>query len=276
MADEAAGFLVARGALGCAMVHSARPGAKPRAVVSLAAFFDRLTKSQLAGLNRVMRAAGMLAGRAQPPRLRTIADPGWSTMWMKRFKPLRIGRRFLIVAPWSRSRDPARLNLIVKPARAFGTGHHPTTAGVLRALEWLAAERRFRNALDVGTGSGILAIAMKLLGVPHVSAIDIDPEALENARENARLNHLEAALKFSSAPLNRLRRHYDLMVANILASTLIEMAPALVRLLARDGRLILAGILTREAAEVLRRYQPPLRCVFIGPSRGWATMVLAR
>ncbi len=276
MADEAAGFLVARGALGCAIAHGSRPGAKPRAVVSLAAFFTRVTESQLAEINRVMRAAGMLTGGARPPRLSTIADPGWSTMWMKRFKPLRIGRRFQIVAPWSMDRDPARLNLIVKPARAFGTGHHPTTAGVLRALERLAAERRFRNALDVGTGSGIVAMAMKLLGVQHVSAIDIDPEALENARENATLNHLSAALEFSSAPLNKLRRHYDLIAANILASTLIEMAPTLVRLLARDGRLILAGILAREAADVLRRYQPSLRCVFIGRSRGWATMVLAR
>ena len=164
----------------------------------------------------------------------------------------------------------------MKPARAFGTGHHATTAGVLRALEQLFAERPFRRALDVGTGSGILAIAMKLLGAQTVSAIDNDPEALENAHENAQLNQLEHELEFSSAALNAMRRRYDLIVANILAPTLIEMAPTLTRLLARDGRLILSGILAREAGEVLRSYRPALRCVSIGRNRGWATMVMRR
>jgi len=279
MADEAAGFLVARGALGCAIAQSFRPGVKPPKVVSLEAFFTRLTESQLAELLSAMRSAGMLAGSARHPRTSTIVDPGWATLWMKRFKPLRIGRRFLIVPPWSSERGPAhgnRIVLIVKPARAFGTGHHATTAGVLWDLEQLFAGRRFRSALDVGTGSGILAIAMKLLGAQTVSAIDSDPEALENARENAKLNQLEAGVEFSSAPLNAMRRRYDLIVANILAPTLIEMAPALTRLLARDGRLILSGILAREAGEVRRSYRPALRCVSIGRDHGWATMVMMR
>ncbi len=279
MADEAAGLLVARGALGCAVAQSFRPGAKPPKVVSLEAFFTRLNQSQLAGLTRQLRSAGMLAGDARGPRANTIADPGWSALWMSRFKPIRIGRRILIVPPWRIEHDSGRSNrivLIIKPARAFGTGHHPTTAGVLRVLEKLCTARRFLSALDVGTGSGILAIAMKLLGVQNLSAIDIDPDALENARENAKLNHLEAGLEFSSIALNTIRRRYDLIVANILASTLIEMAPVLTRLLARDGRLILAGILAREAGEVLRRYRPALRCVSISRDHGWATMVLAR
>ncbi len=226
-----------------------------------------------------MRSAGMLAGGARHPRASTIVDPGWATLWMKRFKPLRIGRRFLIVPPWSSERGSARSNrivLIVKPARAFGTGHHATTAGVLRVLERLFAERSPRSALDVGTGSGILAIAMKLLGAQTVSAIDSDPEVLENARENAKLNQLEAELEFSSAPLNALRWRYDLIAANILAPTLIEMAPTLTRLLAPDGRLILSGILACEASEVLRSYQPALRCVSIARDHGWATMVMVR
>jgi len=274
MADEAAGFLVARGALGCAIAQSFKPGVKPPKVVSLEAFFTGVTESQLAGqltgLARAMRSAGMLAGGARRPRASTIVDPGWATLWMKRFKPLLIGRRFLIVPPWSSERETMRISVIVKPARAFGTGHHATTAGVLRALERLFAERRFRSALDVGTGSGILAIAMKLLGAQTVSAIDSDPEALENARENAKLNQLEAGVEFSSAPLNAIRRRYDLIVANILAPTLIEMAPALTRLLARDGCLILSAILAREADEVLPSYRPSLGCFSIGRDHGWA------
>jgi len=279
MADEAAGFLVARGALGCAIAQSFKPRVKPPKTVPLAAFFTRVTQSQLAGLTGAMRSAGMLVDGARHPRASTIVDPGWATLWMKRFKPIRIGRRFLIVPPWSSERVSARSNrivLIVKPARAFGTGHHATTAGVLRALERLFAERRFQSALDVGTGSGILAIAMKRLGAQTVSAIDSDPEALENARENAKLNQLGAELEFSSAPLNALRRRYDLIAANILAPTLIEMAPTLTRLLRRDGRLILSGILAREAGEVLPSYQPALRCVSIGREQGWATVVMMR
>src|ERR1700674_3636356 len=279
MADEAAGFLVARGALGCAIAQSFRPGVKPPKVVSLEAFFTHLTESRVAGLTRELRSAGMLARGARHPHARTIVDPGWATLWMKRFKPIRIGRRFLIVPPWSSEDGSGRGNrilLIVKPARAFGTGHHPTTAGVLRVLERLFAERRFQSALDVGTGSGILAIAMKLLGVQTVSAIDSDPAALENALENAQLNQLEHKLEFSSAALNAIRRRYDLIVANILAPTLIEMAPALTRHLARDGCLILSGILVREAGEVLRSYAPALRCVSIGRDHGWATIVMMR
>ncbi len=213
------------------------------------------------------------------PRVRTIVDPGWSTLWMKRFKPLRVGRRWFIVPPWSGERDAARLNLIIKPADAFGTGHHPSTAGVLRALEKLSATtRRFRSALDVGTGSGILAIAMTLMGVGDVVAIDTDAEAIRNARENAalnRLNHLDVAPKFSATSIESLRGHFDLIVANILASTLVEMAPRLKALLARDGRLILAGILARESESVLTHYRRALRCVAITKTRGWATLVLA-
>jgi ribosomal protein L11 methyltransferase len=276
MADEAAGFLVARGALGCAIAKPFKPGAKPPRVVPLEAFFARVTRSELDAIGDAMRAAGMLAADGRRPHPQAIVDPGWATMWMKRFKPLRIGRRWLIVPPWSAERDPSRLNLVIKPGRAFGTGHHATTAGALRALEQFAAEHRFRSGLDVGTGSGILAIAMKVLGVDDVLGIDLDADALDNARENARLNHLERTLRLTSIPLARVNRHFDLITANILAATLIEMAPKLTRMLARDGRLILGGILAGEADRVLGHYRSALRCVANSRYRGWATLVLAR
>jgi ribosomal protein L11 methylase PrmA len=236
MADEAAGYLVARGAVGCAVAQAHKPGARRPSVVSLEAYFDRVTPSELARMDRAMRAAGMVSGASRRPRAARIADPGWSTIWMKRFRPLRIGRRWLILPPWSRERDPARLTVVIKPANAFGTGHHPTTAGVLRAIERLSATRRFRSGLDVGTGSGVLAIAMKLMGIGEVAAVDNDEQALDNARENAALNQVK--LKFSRSPVTALHRRFELIVANILASALIEMAPALTRLLARDGRLV--------------------------------------
>ncbi len=195
---------------------------------------------------------------------------------MDRFEPLRIGRRLLIVPPWNSDIVTRRLKLVINPGQAFGTGHHPTTYGALATVEKLCAARRFEHALDVGTGSGVLAIAMRLMGVGQVSAIDIDALALENARENAMLNSLGGKIRFATTPLARLRRRFDLITANILSSTLIGMASALTRLLASRGRLILGGILNREAAGVLSTYQPRLRCLGVRRDRGWSTLVLAR
>jgi ribosomal protein L11 methyltransferase len=275
MADEAAGLLVARGAIGCAVGRPLRRSAKPARVVPLEAFFDDVTASELAGLSRALKSAGMLSGDARKPRAECIADPGWSVLWMKRFVPLRIGRRFLIVPPWSEVRDATRFTIKIKPAQAFGTGHHPSTAGMLRALERLAP-RGFGRALDVGTGSGILAIAMTVLGATDVLGIDVDPEAVRNARDNAALNHLDRRPRFSSAPIAAIRRRFDLVVANILASTLIEIGPHLARLLATDGRLILGGIHAREAKDVLRAYRPELRPLETRSDRGWTTLVIGR
>ncbi len=143
-------------------------------------------------------------------------------------------------------------------------------------MEKLCAAERFEHALDVGTGSGVLAIAMRLMGVAEVRAIDIDTLALENARENAVLNSLARKIRFATTPLARLRPRFDLITANILSSTLIAMATTLTRLLARRGRLVLGGILNREAPAVLRSYGPRLRCLGVRRDRGWSTLVMAR
>ena len=124
----------------------------------------------------------------------------------------------------------------------------PPTARSRRSRSF-AQSGALQQALDVGTGSGVLAIAMRLMGVGQVCAIDIDALALENARENAALNSLGGKIRFATTPLARLRRRFDLITANILSSTLIGMASALTRLLARRGLLILGGILNREAAD---------------------------
>jgi ribosomal protein L11 methyltransferase len=275
IADEAAGWLVARGALGCAVRESQLTGAR-RKVVSLEAYFNRLDARELSAMRRAMRSAGMLAASSNGGPPERIVDPGWSTLWMTRFKPLRVGRRFLIVPPWSAARDPRRLTIVIRPGRAFGTGHHPSTAGVLRAIETLCAAHRFRSALDVGTGSGVLAIAMKLLGVDEVMGIDIDRDALANARENAALNNLKRHLKFVDSPPTAVRRRFDLITANILSATLIELAPTLTRLPARDGRLVLGGILEREADAVLKAFRTALRPIAARPHRGWVTLVLSQ
>jgi len=275
MADDAAGLLVEQGALGCAVGGDNR-SAHRHTTLEVQAYFERLSRTRLVAIRRAMAAAGMLARPGRTPDRQIIADPGWATAWMDRFEPLPVGRRLLIVPPWNSNVATRRLKLAINPGQAFGTGHHPTTYGALATIEKLCAARRFEQALDVGTGSGVLAIAMRLMGVAEVSAIDIDALALENACENASLNSLDGKIRFATTPLARLRRRFDLIAANILSSTLIGMAGALTRLLARHGRLILGGILNREAAAVLATYQPRLRCLGVRRDRGWSTLVLAR
>ena len=275
MVDDAAGMLVAEGAMGCAVGGDHR-SAHRHATLELRAYFDRLGRSRLAAIRRAMTAAGMLARPDRTLRCQPIEDPGWATAWMDRFEPLRVGRHLLIVPPWNSNVGTRRLRLVINPGQAFGTGHHPTTYGALATIEKLCAAQHFEQALDVGTGSGVLAIAMRLMGVARVTAIDIDALAIHNARENAAFNSLAGKIRFATAPLARLRPRFDLITANILSSTLIAMATTLTRLLARRGRLVLGGILNREAAAVLRSYGPPLRCLVVRRDRGWSTLVLAR
>lgn len=276
LADEAAGMLVACGALGCAVERGGRAGARSRKPVKLEAYFSRLKPARLRAIRRAMGSAGMLAKSDRDTAGERIVDPGWATMWQRRFEPLPIGERILIVPPWRRVNAPARTAIVIKPGRAFGTGHHATTAGALRAIDRLCGERRLTRALDVGTGSGILAIAMALLGAKHVTAIDVDAAALDNARENAALNHLGRRIRLSTTPVAQLSDKFDLIVANILSSVLIAIAPDLIRLLARRGRLILGGILRREARAVASRYAGKLRLLGTDYDRGWTTIIFAR
>lgn len=278
MVDEAAGLLVSRGALGCAVERMQRSGARAPKVATLAAYFDHLSAAEHRKLRTMMAQAGMLAddsvhASATPER---IVDPGWATAWKDRFEPFKVGRRLMIVPPWNRAQSAGRASIVIEPAQAFGTGHHPTTYGALVTLERMCSERSYARALDVGTGSGILAIAMSLMGLRSVRGIDVDPIAIENARENARLNGLEKSVRFSVTPVSRFSSGFDLVVANILSSTLIELAPALKRIVAANGCLLLGGILKREAEGVAARYAPELRITMQRTDRGWTTMVLER
>ena len=277
MADEAAGLLVANGALGCAVAELARPNERPRPVVTLEAFFSQLGSRKLARIRSAMRHSGMLATGEPLVAPRRINDPGWATMWQDRFRPFRVGRTFLIAPPWDRKTERGRKTIVIEPARAFGTGHHPSTAGALRAIETITSDSQTaRSALDVGTGSGLLAIALRILGATRVVAIDIDADALENARDNADHNGASRAIRFSAIPLHSLRGRFDLIVANILAGVLIEMAPELTCRLAPGGNLVLSGILASESRGVIRAYRPMLRFVSESRSRGWATLRFAR
>ncbi|HLX38476.1 MAG TPA: 50S ribosomal protein L11 methyltransferase [Candidatus Binataceae bacterium] len=275
LADEAAGILVANGALGCAVERGGRAGSRSRRPVKLEAYFTKLQPAKLRAIRRTMRAAGMLTAADHEGLAESISDPGWATMWQERFEPLPIGERFLIVPPWNRAQASGRISITLLPGQAFGTGHHPTTSDALKAIEQITQRHKITRALDVGTGSGILALAMARLEVSKIIAIDVDGIALDNARENAELNSLGKRISFSTTPVSDVRGKFDLAVANILSKTLIAIAPDLTRRVAVGGHLVLGGILTREVKSMALHYRD-LELVDTFVSKGWATMMLWR
>jgi ribosomal protein L11 methylase PrmA len=119
LADEAAGLLVASGAIGCAVAGMTKPYARAPRTVALEAYFNRLTSAQLARVRSSLSRAGMLATNSPDGHSTRVRDPGWATMWMERFTPFRIGRRFLIVPPWQRDTKPGRISIAIQPGRVI-------------------------------------------------------------------------------------------------------------------------------------------------------------
>ena len=173
------------------------------------------------------------------------------SVWLLSPRAIRVGS--ILVAPPGGTAAPGTLRL--NDSQAFGTGHHPTTALCVEALEEILATEQFASILDVGTGSGILALAGLTLGVRGAVGLDIDAAALEIAAENARLNHMEDRLQLVLGGPDAVEGNWPLVVANVLAAPLIEMAPAIVRRLGRRGRLILSGISWSLESEVRRAYE---------------------
>ncbi|WP_311946461.1 50S ribosomal protein L11 methyltransferase [Halomonas piscis] len=190
-----------------------------------------------------------------------VADRDWEREWMDAFEPLRMGERLWIVPSWHEPPASDAVNLILDPGLAFGTGTHPTTALCLGWLDELAVAGELAGArvLDVGCGSGILAIAALKLGARRATGTDIDPQALQASRDNAERNAVKDAdlgLYYPEAlDLEHPETGYPVVVANILAGPLVELAPAVAGRVAAGGRLALSGILEHQADEVLDAYR---------------------
>ncbi|CAN7494460.1 50S ribosomal protein L11 methyltransferase [Rhizobium sp. LjRoot30] len=211
-----------------------------------------------------------------------IPDIDWVAKSLEGLKPVRAGR-FLVHG--SHDRDKVSINDIgieIDAGQAFGTGHHGTTAGCLEVIETVMRARTVRNALDLGTGSGVLAIAVRKLRHIPVLATDIDPIATRVARENVRRNGIANGITVETAPgfhSDAFRRHgpFDLIIANILARPLIKMAPQLATHLAPGGSVILSGILAAQRWKVLAAYNGEhLRHVRTIWRNGWVTIHLDR
>ena len=173
----------------------------------------------------------------------------WSKAWKTRIRSTQVGRLW-VGPPWEE--PPAdKVAITIEPKMAFGTGDHPTTALCLGAIDAFIAAHPGASVLDVGTGTAVLAIAAKKLGAGRVVGVDNDPVSVELARENAALNGTPE-LDLSLRPLEAIDGPFDLVLANILANTLIELAPAIA---AKVGKqLCLAGVLAHQAEEVTRAY----------------------
>ena len=195
-----------------------------------------------------------LGAPAPPGTFTEIADRAWEREWLADFHPMRFGRR-LWICPHEQRVDARDATIVrLDPGLAFGTGTHPTTA---LCLEWLdGAALEGREVIDYGCGSGILAIAALKLGARRAFCIDHDPQALLATRENAQRNEVEGRVATMTPEDAAALNPAPVVLANILASPLIELAPRLQRLTAPGGHLVLSGILTEQADAVAAAYRP--------------------
>ena len=235
-----------------------------------------------AGLEGRLALAALVTGVAAPVQRVATEAEGWLARTQAAFPPMRVGRRFLVRGTHDAGRAPAGLVVLTLDAGlAFGSGEHGSTRGCLRAIE-LVARRRPRRLLDLGTGSGILAMAAARLLRRRVLATDIEPWSVRVAGQNAAANGVGRLVRPVladgwRAPVVRAGAPYDLVLANILARPLCRMARDLGRRLVPGGTVVLAGLLTNQVRMVLAAHRRHGMVLERAMTEGrWATLILRR
>ena len=244
----------------------AEPGADvafwPRCRVS--ALFPESQDASAATREALAQAGAESLAAASIDRLE---DADWVRETQRQFEPIRAGRRLWIVPTWHDAPEPGAVNLVLDPGAAFGTGSHPTTR---LCLAWLEDEvRPGDSVLDYGCGSGILAIAAAMLGAGPVTAVDIDPLALDAARYNSLRNRVSLDLRPAHQTLPSLHR---VTVANILANPLRMLAPLLCAHTEPGGSIALSGILAEQGGSVIEAYAPWAALAVAGEEQGWVLL----
>lgn len=178
----------------------------------------------------------------------TIAEQDWVRATQAQFDPIKITDNLWIVPTWHTAPNKDAINIVLDPGLAFGTGSHPTTS---LCLEWLTQQQNMGSVLDYGCGSGILAIAAKKLGANPVNGVDIDSQAIVSSNYNAQQNHVE--IDFYDAN-DFTHETFDIVIANILSSALMVLAPALSKYCKTGGKIALSGILLEQKEALLARY----------------------
>lgn len=210
--------------------------------------------SEDADVPAAMRMVATLLSLPDVPKFKTetIADQNWVRVWMDRWRPMHFGANLWVVPSWLTPPDPDAANIILDPGMAFGTGTHATTA---MCLEWLAAHPpRDLDVIDYGCGSGILAIAALKLGAAHALGTDTDPQALTVSQENAERNQVSGRFVLCLPDAVPVDTNADVVLANILAGPLVQLAPRLTALVRQEGKLVLSGLLANQADEVEAAY----------------------
>jgi ribosomal protein L11 methyltransferase len=234
-------------------------------------------------LASVMRELGIvktLLERTSPPASveiehAEVPDQDWNESWKRTFGPIEVGDRFLVLPTWEQAPGD-RIPLIIDPGQAFGTGHHETTRSCLVLMERYADRTARERFLDVGTGTGLLAIAAEKLGFRSVEGIDTDPLAIAAALENAAVNRTPA-LRLREGDLTLSLGPYDMIVANLISGTLVMMAGELAARLGMGGYAVLSGILNGQEDEVTAACeQAGLRLEERYRDGKWVSLVVAR
>lgn len=212
-----------------------------------------------------------------PPQFRELAEDDWANAWKKHYHVLRVGQRLVIKPPWEKyNPQPDDVVVVLDPGMAFGTGLHPTTQMCLQAVEEHLEPGA--KVLDLGTGSGILAIAAAKLGAGSVLALDNDPLAVRAAQANVQSNGVQNAVTIELGSLDKTTKEFDLVLVNILARVIIELADqGLVDRVRPTGLVIAAGIIEEQEAEVtaaLREHG--LEIVARRQEKDWVTLVGSR
>jgi ribosomal protein L11 methyltransferase len=236
--------------------------------------WSQARQEALAASLRQIGRIGLELGPGQITRKR-IRRQDWAESWKRHFKPLEIGSALLLKPSWSRRRPRKGQGVIVlDPGLSFGTGRHPTTAFCLRQLVVRRRSGAPQSCLDIGTGSGILAIAAAKLGYAPVHAFDFDPESTRVARANAHRNGVSARIRFQQQDLTKLPRRdvrqYSLVCANLMANLLLAEWRRILARLHEGGMLVVAGILEGQFAQVQRTFElAGLRLVNVRTQKEW-------
>jgi ribosomal protein L11 methyltransferase len=233
-------------------------------------------------VQRFLRGIGGIYPQTSEDQLRwrVLKDRNWNSSWRRFFSPQRIGREFVVAPPWAKlSRLGRRHVIVIEPGMAFGTGTHATTRGCLELIEHATQSLRQKHftALDVGTGSGILSIALIKMGATRVTALDNDPVALEVADENLRCNGVEKHVYLSGRSISDEQHSFPITVANLTAETILEIAEPLASSVAPKGALIVSGILKTKAARVVKYFRDHgFRLQKRTGDKEWVTLLLRR
>ena len=184
-----------------------------------------------------------------------LDNEDWATNWQQYFRPLKIGREFIVCPGWEIVEESKRIIIRIDPGMAFGVGSHESTSLCLEFLEeYIDPENRPETMLDIGTGTGILAIAAALLGVDKIIGIDIDPHAVEAAKKNIRLNSVEDKIQIQKGDMTEdLGGKFSIITANLLPDLILKLLPSVPPLMSADTYFILSGIILNKRDIIINK-----------------------